>query len=159
MVGCEMSCHVRWFFPTCQVRVVRFYVSLISSLSSSLPRSKDVSEKLSERMLAEMPERMSGYNDARDAPLLLPSAPRVLCRTSTAILRDQRSLPHLNRDHPLPVFPARPPRSSAAVPCHLNRHPPRQVLPAGPQPPASVPCQKECQKIWQTEHPKLLYFE
>ena len=41
-------------FPTCQVRVVRFYVSLVSSL----PRPH-MPERMTDRMSEEMPERMA----------------------------------------------------------------------------------------------------
>ena len=107
-------------FPTCQVRVVRFYVSclLLLLLLSSSP--------------------------------LLVSSPPAPCRTSTTTIHAQCALPDLNHDHPRPVFPAGPqPRvSPPSVPCRtstttipaqcslpdLNREYPRQVFPAGPQP-------------------------
>ena len=64
------------------VRVVRFYVSPISSSSSASSSS------------------------ARPQPR--PSTPSVPCRTSTASSRPKCSLPDLNHDHPRPVFPAGP---------------------------------------------------
>ena len=84
---------------SCQVRVVRFYVSLISSAStssssSSLPHGVIMSEKLSERMSEEMAT-------ATICAQLRSAVASVSCRTSTAIL--------LGR-----VFPARP----------RTRHPP-----------------------------------
>ena len=81
------------FFPTCQVRVVRFYVR-------SSPPSP--------------PPPPSPSTSPRVSCLLLASAFSVGCRTSTAIIRAQCSLPDLNRDHPPPVLAAGPqPRSSA----------------------------------------------
>ena len=62
-------------------------------------------------------------------------------RTSTARIHAKCSLPDLNRDHPRPVFPARPqPREStpSSLP-DLNRDHPRPVFPAGPQPRESTP--------------------
>ena len=83
------------------------------------------------------------------------STPSVPCRTSTARIHAQCSLPDLNRDHPRQVFPAGPqPRpSTPSVPCRastatihakcslpdLNRENPRPVFPAGPQPPERMP--------------------
>ena len=109
-------------FPTCQVRVVRFYVSCLL---------------LSSPLLSSPPP---------------PAQPRstlsVPCRTSTTTIHAQCALPDLNHDHPRPVFPAGPqPRvSPPSVPCRtstttihaqcslpdLNREYPRQVFPAGP---------------------------
>ena len=112
------------FFPTCQVRVVRFYVSCLFLLSSPLLSS----------------------------PPPPPAQPRstlsVPCRTSTTTIHAQCALPDLNHDHPRPVFSVGPqPRpSTPSVPCRtstttihaqcslpdLNREYPRQVFPAGP---------------------------
>ena len=94
--------HLRWrvdcrtiglgtLFPTCQVRVVRFYVSPISSSSSSSSYSSSASSSASS-------------SSARPQPR--PSTPRVPCRTSTTTIHAQCSLPDLNHDHPRPVFPA-----------------------------------------------------
>ena len=140
------------FFPTCQVRVVRFYVSclllLLPSAACRLPPPPP-----------PPPPR----------PLLLvllvllvvlvqlrPAIHSVPCRTSTTTIPAQRSLPDLNHDHPRPVFPAGPqPRvSPPSVPCRtstttihaqcslpdLNREYPRQKI-----------CHIECQKICQIE--------
>ena len=51
-----------------------------------------------------------------------PSEPSVPCRTSTATIWAQCSLPDLNRDHLSPVFPAGPqPRpSEPSVPCRTS---------------------------------------
>ena len=113
------------FFPTCQVRVVRFYVSCLLLSSSPL-------------LLSSPPPPAQRQ----------PSTHSVLCRTSTTTIHAQCSLPDLNHDHPRPVFPAGPqPRpSTPSVPCRtstttihaqcslpdLNREYPRQVFPAGP---------------------------
>ena len=135
--------HETLCFPTCQVRVVRFYVScLLSSpllLSSSPP-----------------PLLLLLVSSCRTSTTSIASVP---CRTSTTIIHAQCSLPDLNHDHPRPVFAAGPqPRSSTpSVPCRtsttiihaqcslpdLNHDHPRPVFPAGPQPRPSnlsVPC-------------------
>ena len=100
------------FFPTCQVRVVRFYVSCLL-LSSPPPLL----------LLLVL--------------VLLVSS----CRTSTTIIHVQCSLPDLNHDHPCPVFSAGPqPRSSTpSVRCRTSTDHPRPVFAAGPQPRSSTP--------------------
>ena len=127
-----ISISVTYLFPTCQVRVVRFYVSCLLLLSSPL------------LVLVSSPP----------PPLLSSSCSTAtlddsgLCRTSTTTIHAQCALPDLNHDHPRPVFPAGPqPRpSTPSVPCRtstttihaqcslpdLNREYPRQVFPAGP---------------------------
>ena len=90
------------FIPTCQVRVVRFYISSSSSSSSS---------------------SFSSFSSSSSAgPQPRPSTPSFPCRTSTTTIHAQCSLPNLNHDHPRPVFPARPqPRPSApSVPCRTS---------------------------------------
>ena len=89
-IRCQ-SCYSS-FFPTCQVRVVRFYVSCLL-LSSPPPPAQP-----------------------------RPSTHSVLCRTSTTTIHAQCSLPDLNHDHPRPVFPAGPqPRpSTPSVPCRTS---------------------------------------
>ena len=136
--------HCLYLFPTCQVRVVRFYVSL------------------------------PGPPPPRPPPRPLPRPPAqlrlaihsVLCRTSTTTIHAQCSLPDLNHDHPRPVFPAGPqPRpSTPSVPCRtstttihaqgslpdLNHDHPPPVFPAGPQPrpsTPSVPCRTSTASI------------
>ena len=141
----------RSFFPTCQVRVVRFYVSclllppllILSSLSSSSCSTATLDH--------------SGLCRTSTTTILLSGLCRtstttitasVPCRTSTTTIPAQCSLPDLNHDHPRPVFPAGPqPRPSPpSVPCRtstttihaqcslpdLNREYPRPVFPAGP---------------------------
>ena len=83
----------------------------------------------------------------------------VPCRTSTAILCCQCSLPDLNRDPLLPVFPVGPQRPMFAAGPQLRAS--RPVLAAGPQPRSSASsapqpaeecqnrCQKDCRKICQ----------
>ena len=142
-------------FPTCQVRVVRFYVSCLLLLSSSplLLSSPPPAQPRSTLLLLNRRSTLS-----------------VPCRTSTTTIHAQCALPDLNHDHPRPVFPAGPqPRPSPpSVPCRtstttipaqcslpdLNREYPRPVFPAGPQPRVStpsVPCRTSCRKIWDKE--------
>ena len=142
------------FFPTCQVRVVRFYVSCLP-LSSPPPLLLLVVLLLVLLVLLVQ---------------LRPAIHSVLCRTSTTTIHAQCSLPGLNHDHARPVFPAGPqPRpSTPSVPCRtstttipaqcslpdLNHDHPRPVFPAGPQPRVStpsVPCRTSCRKIWDKE--------
>ena len=121
-------------FPTCQVRVVRFYVSCL--LLSSSP------------LLLVLLNRDPRRTVFSVGPQPRPSTPSVPCRTSTTTIPAQCSLPDLNHDHPRPVFPAGPqPRPSPpSVPCRtstttihaqcslpdLNHDHPRPVFPAGP---------------------------
>ena len=135
------------FFPTCQVRVVRFYVSCLLLLSSPLLLLLVV-------LLVLLVQ-------------LRPAIHSVLCRTSTTTIHAQCSLPDLNREYPCQVFPAGPQPwpSTPSVPCRtsttsihaqcslpdLNHDHPRPVFPAGPQPRVSmpsVPCRTSCRKIW-----------
>ena len=130
------------FFPTCQVRVVRFYVSC-------LPPSAPPAASVRASFRSCLPPRLPPPR-----PLLVllvqlrPAIHSGPCRTSTATIHAQCSLPDLNHDHPRPVFPAGPqPRPSPpSVPCRtstasipaqcslpdLNREYPCQVFPAGP---------------------------
>ena len=127
------------FFPTCQVRVVRFYVSCRSFSFSSSP---DLNYDDHSRVFAAGPQPR-------------PSTPSVRCRTSTTTIHAQCSLPDLNHDHPRPVFAAGPqPRpATPSVRCRtstttihaqcslpdLNHDQPRPVFAAGPQPRPSTP--------------------
>ena len=147
-------------FPTCQVRVVRFYVSCLLLLSSPLllisspppPRRPPRPP----RPTATRDPQCSLSDLNHDHPCsVFPAGPQprvsmpsVPCRTSTMTIHAQCSLPDLNHDHPRPVFPAGPqPRpSTPSVPCRtstttihaqcylpdLNREYPRQVFPTGP---------------------------
>ena len=157
-----------YFFPTCQVRVVRFYVSCLLLLSSPLllisspppPRRPPRPP----RPTATRDPQCSLSDLNHDHPCsVFPAGPQprvsmlsVPCRTSTTTIPAQSSLPDLNHDHPRPVFPAGPqPRvSPPSVPCRtstttihaqcslpdLNREYPRQKI-----------CHIECQKICQIE--------
>ena len=92
---------VDMFFPTCQVRVVRFYVSCLLLSSSPLLL-----------LLLNRDPRRTVFSVG---PQPRPSTPSVPCRTSTTTIPAQCSLPYLNHDHPRPVFPAGPqPRPSPA---------------------------------------------
>ena len=132
---------VRVFFPTCQVRVVRFYVNCLLLLLLLLLL------RLLRLLLPPPPPPRPPRHPCH------PCRPRRPC--STAIRDPQCSLPDLNHDHPRPVFPAGPqPRpSTPSVPCRtstttiraqcslpdLNHDHPRPVFPAGPQPRVSMP--------------------
>ena len=128
-------------FPTCQVRVVRFYVNS-RSFSSSASSSPDLNYDDHSRVFAAGPQPR-------------PSTPSVRCRTSTTTIHAQCSLPDLNHDQPRPVFAAGPqPRpSTPSVRCRtstttshaqcslpdLNHDQPRPVFAAKPQPRPSTP--------------------
>ena len=136
-----------FFFPTCQVRVVRFCVSclvllvllvlllllLLLSLSSSSSCStatRDPQCSLSDLhhdhprpVFPAGPQPRPSTPVFPAGPQPRPATPSVPCRTSTATSHAQCSLPDLNHDHPRPVFPAGP----------------HEI------------CQIECQKICQME--------
>ena len=99
---------VIYLFPTCQVRVVRFYVSCLLLSSSPLLL-----------LLLNRDPRRTVFSVG---PQPRPSTPSVPCRTSTTTIPAQCSLPDLNHDHPRPVFPAGPqPRvSTPSVPCRTS---------------------------------------
>ena len=135
------------FSPTCQVRVVRFYVSCLLLLLSSSPLLLSSSSCSTATLDAQW--SLSDLNHDHPRPVFhagpqprpsppvfsfgpqpRPSTPSVPCRTSTTTIPAQCSLPDLNHDHPRPVFPA------------------------GPQPRVStpsVPCRTSCRKIWDKE--------
>ena len=137
------------FFPTCQVRVVRFYVSclllllprpplvLLSSSSSPRPPRPPchpcrplVVLVVLVVLLVLLLNCDSRSTVFAAGPQPRPSTPSVPCRTSTTTSHAQCSLPDLNREYPRPVFPA------------------------GPQPRVStpsVPCRTSCRKIWDKE--------
>ena len=81
-------------FPTCQVRVVRFYVSCLLLSSSPLLL-----------LLLNRDPRRAVFSVG---PQPRPSTPSVPCRTSTTTIPAQCSVPDLNHDHPRQVFPAGP---------------------------------------------------
>ena len=104
MIRHDCSCQ----FPTCQLRVVRFYVSCLLLSSSPLLL-----------LLLNRDPRRTVFSVG---PQPRPSMHSVLCRTSTTTIPAQCSLPDLNHDHPRPVFPAGPqPRpSTPSVPCRTS---------------------------------------
>ena len=121
------SMSTNYFFPTCQVRVVRFYVSCL---------------------LLSSPPLLSS------SPLLLSSPPLLSSSCSTATLDAQCSLSDLNHDHPRPVFPAGPqPRPSPpSVPCRTSTttiHAQCSLPDLNREYPCQKICHIECQKICQ----------
>ena len=123
----RLEIHV--FFPTCQVRVVRFYVSCLLLLSSS-------PLLLSSPLLSSSPLLLSSPPPPAQPR---PSTHSGLCRTSTTTIHAQCSLPDLNHDH----------HRQCSLP-DLNRGYPRPVFPAGPQPrpsTPSVPCRTSTASI------------
>ena len=110
------------FFPTCQVRVVRFYVSCLL-----LPLVLLLLLLRSCLLLLVLSSSSSSNCDPRSTlfgagPQPRPSMLSVPCRTSTTTIHAQCSLPDLNHDLPRPVFPAGPqPRPSGpSVPCRTS---------------------------------------
>ena len=81
--------YVSALFPTCRVRVARFYVSCLLLVLALLLR-----------VLLLVVVALS--------PPPRPYAFSVRCHTSAATIWAQCFLPDLIRDHPRPVFPARP---------------------------------------------------
>ena len=150
-IGSYYTNYIWYLFPTCQVRVVRFYVSCLLLLPAScLPPA------------CLLPPRRPSAASC----LLPPPAASCLVLLLFVNCDPQCSLPDLNHDHPRPVFPAGPqPRPSPpSVPCRtstatihaqcslpdLNREYPRPVFPAGPQPrpsTPSVPCRTSTASI------------
>ena len=104
----------RLSFPTCQVRVVRFYVSLDLLLLLRLLLRSSASSFVSSSV-ASCDDVWSVFRVGPQQRSCEFSVPR---RTSTAILCVQCSAPDLNRDPVRPVFRAGPqPRScDASVP-------------------------------------------
>ena len=121
------------FSPTCQVRVVRFYVSCLLLLLLSSSSSSSSSYSLSSCSTATRDPQCSLSDLNHDlnhdhprpvfpagpqprpsmpvfpaGPQPRPSTPSVPCRTSTASIHAKCSLPDLNREYPRQVFPAGP---------------------------------------------------
>ena len=101
-------------FPTCQVRVVRFYVSCLVLLLSSPPPLVVLLLSLSSSSSCSTATRdpqcsLSDLNHDHPRPVFpagpqpRPSTPSAPCRTSTTTITAQCSLPDLNHDHPRPV--------------------------------------------------------
>ena len=117
-------------FPTCQVRIVRFYVSSSTPLPFSSLRSSPLrfsffffffffsppltfssSWSFFSLLLSTASHPCQFYLPDSNREHLLLS---VRCRTSTAMVCAQCSLPDPNHDQPHPVFATGPqPRSSA----------------------------------------------
>ena len=119
----EFSCRKNmFFFPTCQVRVVRFYVScflLVLLLLVLLLLLLLLVLLVLLVLLLNCDPRRTVFSVG---PQPRPSTHSVPCRTSTTTIHAQCSLPDLNHDHPRPVFPAGPqPRpSTPSVPCRTS---------------------------------------
>ena len=109
-------CRLQSLFPTCQIRVVRFYVSLISSSSSFSPSSSSYlnhdhphpvfpARPQPRPSTPSVPSRTSTTTihapcSCTAGPQPRPSTPSVPCRASTTTIHAQCSLPNLNHDHP-----------------------------------------------------------
>ena len=160
----KLSTHAG-FFPTCQVRVVRFYLScLVLLLLPPPPASSCLLLLLSSSSRCPPPlvVLLLSLSSSSRCPPRPPAQLRlaihsVRCRTSTTTIHAQCSLPDLNHDHPRPVFPCRTSTTTIHAQCSLpdlNHDHPRPVFPAGPQPRVSmpsVPCRTSCRKIWDKE--------
>ena len=99
------------FFPTCQVRVVRFYVSCLLLSSSPLLLLLNRNPRRTVFSVGPQP-RPSTPSEVRQGTLGVDTR-GVPCRTSTTTIHAQCSLPDLNREYPRQVFPAGP---------HVGRH-------------------------------------
>ena len=98
-----------WFFPTCQVRVVRFYQScfFFRASSSSISSSSSSSQSRSQWAQPDLHcERQIPVGTAGPPPRA--QDPSGHCRTSTATSRSQWALPDLNRDFQIAVGTAGP---------------------------------------------------
>ena len=121
------------FFPTCQVRVVRFYVSCRSFSSSSA--SSGPQPRLSTPSVRCRTSSLPDLNHDQPRPVFAagpqpwPATPSVRCRTSTTTSHAQCSLPDLNHDQPRPVFAAGPqPRpSTPSVRCRTSTPMPKAM--------------------------------
>ena len=147
---------LRSLFPTCQVRVVRFYVSslvLLLLLSSPPPLVVLLLLSLSSLSSCSTATRdpqcsLSDLNHDHPRPVFpagpqpRPSTPSVPCRTSTTTIHAQCSLPDLQPRPSTPSVPCRTSTASIPAQCSLpdlNHDHPRPVFPAGPQPRVSTP--------------------
>ena len=95
------SMSTNYFFRTCQVRVVRFYVSCLLLSSPPLLSSSSCSTATLDAQCS-----LSDLNHDHPCPVFpagpqpRPSPPSVPCRTSTMTIHAQCSLPDLNREYP-----------------------------------------------------------
>ena len=110
-------------FPTCQVRVVRFYLSCLVLLVLLLLLLLLLLVVLlvllvPPRPPAQLRPSVTVFSVGPQTTTMLS----VPCRTSTTTIPAQCSLPDLNREYPRPVFPAGPqPRpSTPSVPCRTS---------------------------------------
>ena len=135
---CQSWIGLSAFFPTCQVRVVRFYQSCLPPSAPSAPSAPPAFRLACSSSSSPRPPRPTAIRDPQRSlpdlnhdhprpvfpagPQPRPSPPSVPCRTSTKTIRAQCSLPDLNHDRPRPVFPAGPqPRvSTPSVPCRTS---------------------------------------
>ena len=153
-------------FPTCQVRVVRFYVNSRASSFSSFSFSASPPPPRTSTTTSHAQCSLPDLNHDQPRPVFAAgpqprlATPSVRCRTSTTTSHAQCSLPDLNHDHPRPVFAAGPqPRpSTPSVRCRTST--------TTIQAQCSLPdlnrqkiCQIECQKIWQIECQKIWQIE
>ena len=89
------------FFPTCQVRVVRFYVSCRAS-SSPPPSPPPSPRRRTSTTTIHAQCSLPDLNHDQPRPVFAarpqprPSTPSVRCRTSTTTVNAQCSLPDLN---------------------------------------------------------------
>ena len=121
---------LRLFFPTCQVRVVRFYQSCVLPPSACLLVLLLLLLVLLVILVILVVSSSSSSLSNCDpwstlfgaGPQPRPSMLSVPCRTSTTTIHAQCSLPDLNHEHPRPVFPPGPQpwASPPSVPCRTS---------------------------------------
>ena len=123
------------FFPTCQVRVVRFCVScpsppLLPPLLARLLHSSSLTSTTSIHAKCSLPDlyRDHLHQVFPAGPQLRAATPSVPCRTSTTSSHAKCTLMDLNHEQPGQVF----------LP-DINHDHPHQVLPAGLQPRPPTP--------------------
>ena len=99
--GKTLAPRVAWnlFFPTCQVRVVRF--CQLTSAFRRLPPPPDLNHDQPRPVFPAGPQPDLNREDPRQVfpagPQPRPSTPSVPCRTPTARIHAKCSLPDLNR--------------------------------------------------------------
>ena len=134
------------FFPTCHVRVVRFYVSCASSFLLPPSSSPDLICQLLIAVGLAMPRRISTASSWSQLALAGPHLPALdrsgPRRTSTASSWSQWASPDLNRRESEGCGPRR--TSTARKKGHIEC-----------QRECQIECQIECQKICQIECQKI----